>query len=292
MKDNLPWLVVDVVKKEEERTKADSHAPVSQEFVAHAPQIIEELFRTYMNNTVLNMHLSSTSSISNMQYQLYLKMKNDPKSSPHIQRPQLLKNPVLMHHNHRYKSIMTQEVDEDKDIFEEATTKFLTEIQVPFEKANVVADALSRKERLKPRRVRAMSMTIQSGLKAKILEAQGEAFKDLKAPAEWLRGLERHFEKRDDRGVYFFNRVWIPSVGDSKDIQCAGFDHDHYQEAACAHHEEHVMHDCVQLDHVVDSHNDYTSDSNIILCDQYVRGNEVPVIHSGASSVPIDAFMT
>nr|GEY33918.1 putative reverse transcriptase domain-containing protein [Tanacetum cinerariifolium] len=80
-------------------------------------------------------------------------------------------------------------------------------------KANVVADALSRKERLKPRRVCAMSMTIQSGLKAKILEAQGEASKDLKAPAEWLRGLERHFEKRDDGGVYFFDRVWIPSVG-------------------------------------------------------------------------------
>ncbi|GJY96141.1 reverse transcriptase domain-containing protein [Tanacetum coccineum] len=54
-------------------------------------------------------------------------------------------------------------------------------------KANVVADALSRKERLKPRRVRAMSMTIQSGLKAKILEAQREAAKDLKAPAEWLK---------------------------------------------------------------------------------------------------------
>nr|GEZ19253.1 putative reverse transcriptase domain-containing protein [Tanacetum cinerariifolium] len=80
-------------------------------------------------------------------------------------------------------------------------------------KANVVADALSRKERLKPRRVRAMSMTIQSGLKAKILEAQGEASKDLKAPAEWLRVLERHFEKRDDDRVYFFDWVWIPSVG-------------------------------------------------------------------------------
>nr|GFA29055.1 putative reverse transcriptase domain-containing protein [Tanacetum cinerariifolium] len=79
-------------------------------------------------------------------------------------------------------------------------------------KANVVADALSRKERLKPRRVRAMSMNIQSGIKAKILEAQGEASKDLKAPAEWLRGLERHFEKQDDGGVYFFDRVWIPSV--------------------------------------------------------------------------------
>ncbi|GJZ50050.1 putative reverse transcriptase domain-containing protein [Tanacetum coccineum] len=64
-------------------------------------------------------------------------------------------------------------------------------------KANVVADALSRKERLKPRRVRAMSMTIQSGLKAKILEAQGEASKDLKAPTKWLRGLETHFEKQE-----------------------------------------------------------------------------------------------
>ncbi|GJS22147.1 putative reverse transcriptase domain-containing protein [Tanacetum coccineum] len=80
-------------------------------------------------------------------------------------------------------------------------------------KANVVADALSRKERLKPRRVRAMSMTIQSGLKAKILEAEGEASKDLKALAEWIRGLETHFEKRDDGGIYFFDRIWIPSVG-------------------------------------------------------------------------------
>ncbi|GJY16096.1 putative reverse transcriptase domain-containing protein, partial [Tanacetum coccineum] len=83
----------------------------------------------------------------------------------------------------------------------------------PVRKANVVADALSRKERLKPRRVRAMSITIHSGLKTKILEAQGEASKDLKAPAEWLRGLETHFERRDDGGIYFFDRIWIPSVG-------------------------------------------------------------------------------
>ncbi|GKC19321.1 putative reverse transcriptase domain-containing protein [Tanacetum coccineum] len=44
-------------------------------------------------------------------------------------------------------------------------------------KANVVADALSRKERMKPRRARAMSMTIHYSLKAMILKAQSEASK-------------------------------------------------------------------------------------------------------------------
>nr|GEU84547.1 putative reverse transcriptase domain, ribonuclease H-like domain, aspartic peptidase domain protein [Tanacetum cinerariifolium] len=87
------------------------------------------------------------------------------------------------------------------------------EIKYHSGKENVVADALSRKERLKPRRVCAMSMTIQSSFKAKIVEAQGEASKDLKAPAEWLRGLERHFEMWDDGGIYFFVRFWISSVG-------------------------------------------------------------------------------
>ncbi|GJR48364.1 putative reverse transcriptase domain-containing protein [Tanacetum coccineum] len=44
-------------------------------------------------------------------------------------------------------------------------------------KANVVADALSMKERLKLRRARAMSMTIHSSIKTRILEAQSEASK-------------------------------------------------------------------------------------------------------------------
>ncbi|GJR77746.1 putative reverse transcriptase domain-containing protein [Tanacetum coccineum] len=47
----------------------------------------------------------------------------------------------------------------------------------------------------------------------KILEAQSEASKDLKALVEWPRGLERHFEQRDDGEIYFFDRIWIPSVG-------------------------------------------------------------------------------
>nr|GEX78794.1 hypothetical protein [Tanacetum cinerariifolium] len=68
-------------------------------------------------------------------------------------------------------------------------------------------------------------------------------------------------------------------------------DRDHYQDAVCAHHEEHAMHDNVQLNHVVDSYVDYTSDSNMILYDQYVKDNAVPVVHSNVSSVPNDAYM-
>ncbi|GJU38757.1 putative reverse transcriptase domain-containing protein [Tanacetum coccineum] len=41
-------------------------------------------------------------------------------------------------------------------------------------KANVVVDALSRKERVKPKRVRAMNMTLQSSIKDKTLAAQKE----------------------------------------------------------------------------------------------------------------------
>nr|GFD45147.1 putative reverse transcriptase domain-containing protein [Tanacetum cinerariifolium] len=72
----------------------------------------------------------------------------------------------------------------------ELLSNYECEIKYHPGKANVVADALSRKERLKPRRVRAMSMTIQSGLKARIIEAQKEAVKDLKAPSEGLQGLD------------------------------------------------------------------------------------------------------
>nr|GEY25982.1 transcription factor UNE12-like [Tanacetum cinerariifolium] len=67
--------------------------------------------------------------------------------------------------------------------------------------------------------------------------------------------------------------------------------HDHYLDAVCTHHEEHAMHDNVQLNHVVHSHADYTSDSNMILYDQYVKDNAVPVVHSNVSSIPNDAYM-
>ncbi|GKF29238.1 hypothetical protein Tco_0095580 [Tanacetum coccineum] len=64
------------------------------------------------------------------------------------------------------------------------------EIRYHPSKANIVADALSRKERIKPKRVRAMNMTIQSSIKDKILAAQNDASVAVNAPAEMLRGLD------------------------------------------------------------------------------------------------------
>ncbi|GKD99446.1 putative reverse transcriptase domain-containing protein [Tanacetum coccineum] len=75
-------------------------------------------------------------------------------------------------------------------------------------KANVVADAFSRKERVKPRRVRAMSKTIWSSITDKILAAQGEASKVGNATAEMLRGLDQQMEKKEDGGLYFIDRGW------------------------------------------------------------------------------------
>ncbi|GJY79451.1 retrovirus-related pol polyprotein from transposon TNT 1-94 [Tanacetum coccineum] len=75
------------------------------------------------------------------------------------------------------------------------------------------------------------------------------------------------------------------------DILSEVHDHDHYQDVVCEHHEEHEMHDDVQPNYVVDSHANYTSDSNMIPYDQYVKDNAVPVVQSNVSSVPNDAYM-
>nr|GEW32719.1 hypothetical protein [Tanacetum cinerariifolium] len=158
----------------------------------------------------------------------------------------------------------------------ELLSDYNCEIRYHPRKAKVVAYALSRKERIKPLGVRALVMNVGLNLPMEILKAQNKARKEENYRTKDLCGMIKKLEPLQGSKS-------ISSEGNGLVTQPG--------EAACAHHEEHVMHDCVQLDHDVDSHDDYTSDSNIILCDQYVRDNEVPIIHSGASSVPTDAFM-
>ncbi|GKE12688.1 putative reverse transcriptase domain-containing protein, partial [Tanacetum coccineum] len=85
-------------------------------------------------------------------------------------------------------------------------------------KANVVVDALSRKERVKPKRVREIAMTIQSGVKIMILAAQSEAFKEENAPAERLQGLDQQMERKEDEILYFMDRIWVLLVGGVRTI--------------------------------------------------------------------------
>nr|GEX18857.1 retrotransposon protein, putative, Ty3-gypsy subclass [Tanacetum cinerariifolium] len=50
-----------------------------------------------------------------------------------------------------------------------------------------------------------------SSIKDKILEAQSEASKDVNTPAEMLRGLDKQFERKEDGGLYFVERIWVPA---------------------------------------------------------------------------------
>ncbi|KAJ9541839.1 hypothetical protein OSB04_028345 [Centaurea solstitialis] len=79
-------------------------------------------------------------------------------------------------------------------------------------KANVVADALSRKERVKPTRSRVMGMVVQTSLKSQVVEAQKEALKADNLNKETLHGIEKEFEEKVDGVCYFKGRIWIPRV--------------------------------------------------------------------------------
>ncbi|GJZ36815.1 putative reverse transcriptase domain-containing protein [Tanacetum coccineum] len=89
----------------------------------------------------------------------------------------------------------------------------MTEIRYHPGKVNVMADAWSRKERVKPRRVCAMSMTIQSSVKDKKLDAQSKTYKAENTSAEMLRGLDQQTEKKEDCGLYLMDQIWVPLVG-------------------------------------------------------------------------------
>ncbi|GKC58100.1 putative reverse transcriptase domain-containing protein [Tanacetum coccineum] len=81
-------------------------------------------------------------------------------------------------------------------------------------KANVVADALSQKNRPKPLRVRALVMTIGLNLPARILNAQVEARKEENYGTEDLHGMIKNLEPRADGTLCLKNRSWIPLFGD------------------------------------------------------------------------------
>ncbi|GJY93495.1 putative reverse transcriptase domain-containing protein [Tanacetum coccineum] len=91
-------------------------------------------------------------------------------------------------------------------------------------KANVVADALSRKERIKPLRVRALVLTIGLNLPKQILEAQIGAQKPKNIKKEDVGGMIRKdipkekLEPRADVTLCLNGRSWLPCYGDLRTV--------------------------------------------------------------------------
>ncbi|GJU25535.1 putative reverse transcriptase domain-containing protein [Tanacetum coccineum] len=97
-------------------------------------------------------------------------------------------------------------------------------------KANVVADALSRKEREPPLRVRALVMTISLDLPKQILNAQTEARKPDNIKSEDVGGMlienakfpeairEQKLEPRADGTLCLNGRSWLPCYGDLRTV--------------------------------------------------------------------------
>ncbi|GJU76341.1 putative reverse transcriptase domain-containing protein [Tanacetum coccineum] len=91
-------------------------------------------------------------------------------------------------------------------------------------KANVVADALSRKERIEPLQVRALVMTIGLDLPKRILEAKIEALKPENLENEDVGGMIRKdipkekLEPHADGTLCLNGRSWLPCYGDLRSV--------------------------------------------------------------------------
>nr|GEY08763.1 hypothetical protein [Tanacetum cinerariifolium] len=82
-------------------------------------------------------------------------------------------------------------------------------------KANVVADALSRKERVKPNSVRAMNMILYSSIKDRILTAHKEAVDE---SAGLQKGLDEKIEQKSDGTLYYLDRIWVTLKGEVRTL--------------------------------------------------------------------------
>ncbi|GJT86074.1 hypothetical protein Tco_1067791 [Tanacetum coccineum] len=141
-KGNLKRVVADTVIQERDAFHSEVHDLISNEFDAQAHQIIEELFKNYVQNNIIQVHPTTTTSIdttssTDHQQQLYLKMKEDDfHSQRHDDHQEDYAPPkggkrVKRHKTSKSSKYAREEtiIDEDEVRPEDETPELITEFQ-------------------------------------------------------------------------------------------------------------------------------------------------------------------
>nr|GEW44127.1 putative reverse transcriptase domain-containing protein [Tanacetum cinerariifolium] len=126
-----------------------------------------------------------------------------------------MKSVIYIDHKSFQHIINQKELNMHQCRWRELFSDYECEICYHPSKANVVANVLSRKERIKPNRIRAINMTLQSSIKDKILAAQKEASDEL---AEMQRGLDELIKHSSDETLYYLDQIWVSFRGDVRTL--------------------------------------------------------------------------
>nr|GEY52082.1 hypothetical protein [Tanacetum cinerariifolium] len=149
----------------------------------------EEAFQTLKDNLCNAPILSLPDGVED--FVVYCNASNQGLGCAHVKRHYLYGTKTVIYTDHKsLQHIFNQkELNMYQRRWIELFSDYDCEIRYHLGKATVVADALSRKEQVKPIRVRAIAIPIQSEVKRMILAAQSEASKVEKATAEMLRDV-------------------------------------------------------------------------------------------------------
>nr|GEW46570.1 hypothetical protein [Tanacetum cinerariifolium] len=79
---NSKPIIAETIIHDRDALRSEAPALISKEFHAQAPQIIEDLFKNYIQTNVIQVHPTTTTSTettssADLQQQLYLKMKSN-----------------------------------------------------------------------------------------------------------------------------------------------------------------------------------------------------------------------